>query len=198
MRVGAALVGSLVLSIGAPDAQRAQDHIEISSVRKPLPDGSATVTGTKIATAHLELTTYAGAAAVEPGGRFSLVLEITPRPGMHVYAPGASGYRIVSLAITDPPGIRALPLGYPESEIYYFEPLDERVPVYQKPFRLVQELELDADQRTGAADGSDGLAVRGTLEYQACDDSICYNPVSLPLTWMLELRPRASRPPVPR
>ena len=29
-------------------------------------------------------------------------------------------------------------MSYPESEPYVFKPLNERVPVYQKPFTLVQ------------------------------------------------------------
>ena len=42
------------------------------------------------------------------------------------------------------------------------------------------------------------LVLTGTLEYQACDDSICYNPTSIPLTWTLKFRPliteRPTRP----
>ena len=30
----------------------------------------------------------------------------------------------------------------PPSEIYHFKPLDERVEVYQKPFRLVQDVTI--------------------------------------------------------
>jgi len=28
----------------------------------------------------------------------------------------------------------------------------------------------------------------GSLEYQACDDKTCFNPVSLPLTWTMGLK----------
>lgn len=27
------------------------------------------------------------------------------------------------------------------------------------------------------------LTVHGRLDYQACDDKICYNPASIPLSW---------------
>jgi hypothetical protein len=54
---------------------------------------------------------------------------------MHVYAPGATGYRVIGLTIADQPFIRVTPATYPASEIYHFEPLDERVPVYTQPFR---------------------------------------------------------------
>jgi hypothetical protein len=34
---------------------------------------------------------------------------------------------------------RLLPIRYPDSEVYFFKPLNERVPVFQKRFRLVVE-----------------------------------------------------------
>ena len=40
-----------------------------------------------------------------------------------------------------------------------------------------------------ALSGKNELVITGTLEYQACDDKLCYNPVSLPLTWKLALTP---------
>ena len=86
--------------------------------------------------------------------------------------------------------MRILPLKYPKSEIYFFKPLNERVPVYQKPFRFVQELVLEGHPDAQAAlRGKDSLTLTGTLDYQACDDKVCFNPTSIPLTWTLSQRP---------
>jgi peroxiredoxin len=158
------------------------------------------VAGTKIATEHLEITTYPSDAAVAPGNRFSVALDITPRRGMHVYAPGAAGYRVIATTIAPQPFVRPLPLGYPASEIYHFKPLNERVPVYQKPFTLVQEIILEGDLKAQAAlRGKETLTINGTLEYQACDDKLCFNPVSVPLSWTVSLRSLVmQRPPVAR
>ena len=68
------------------------------------------VAGTKVSTAHLDVMTYASTAAIAPGDRFSLVLDIELHPKTHLYAPGARGYRTISLAIASNPQIRALPL----------------------------------------------------------------------------------------
>jgi hypothetical protein len=47
--------------------------------------------------------------------------------------------------------------------------------------------------------GKDSLTLTGTLEYQACDDKICFNPASVPLSWTLSLRPIVlERPALPR
>ena len=164
----------------------------VSAVLKRLGVGGEAVAGTRVSTAHLDLTTYASDPGVAPGNRFALVFEITPKPGMHVYAPGASSYQIVRGNIAPQPFVRTLAPQYPASEIYHFVPLDERVPVYMKPFTLVQEVVLDGGLAAQKAlRGQESLTINGTLDYQACDDTICYNPTSVPLSWTLQLRPLA-------
>ena len=54
---------------------------------------------------------------------------------------------MVSLAIIPQPIVRVLPIKYPASEIYSFRPFGERVPVYQRPFALVQEVILEETQK---------------------------------------------------
>ena len=126
-------------------------------------------------------------------------MNVDPHAGVHVYAPGASGYRVIGVTITPQPGIRVLPATYPKSEIYFFKPLNERVPVFQKPFTLVRELVLEGTSAAQAAlRGKESLTVEGSLDHQACDDKVCFNPVSVPLTWTMSLKAlvtdRAARP----
>ena len=156
------------------------------------------VQATQASTQHLDVTAYASDASVAPGARFSLVLDVTPKPGMHVYAPGATQYRVINLNIAPEPYLRTTPMQYPSSEIYHFVPLNERVPVYQKPFTLKVEVvrENTAEARKAMA-GMNELVINGTLEYQACDDKICYNPVSLPLSWKVGLIPNVPGAPAP-
>ena len=119
---------------------------------------------------------------------------------MHVYAPGAEakGYRVIGLNLAPTEHVRFEPVDFPASDIYYFEPLDEYVPVYQESFTMLQEIVVDASEETEAALAElEVLTLFGSLDYQACDDAICYNPVSVPLTFTLELdapdRQRANR-----
>jgi peroxiredoxin len=161
----------------------------VSNVLLRLGAGSAPVQATQASTDHLDLRTYPSDAAAALGTRFTLALDITPKRGMHVYAPGAKNYRVISLNIAPQPHVRTMPLRYPNSEIYHFVPLNERVPVFQKPFTLLMDVvpEATAEARKAFA-GRNELVVNGTLEYQACDDKICYNPVSLPLSWTVALQ----------
>lgn len=161
----------------------------VSSVMASLGDGMAPAEATKVSTAHLDLTTFASDTTISAGNRFSLIVDVSPHRGMHVYAPGASSYRVVSIAVTPQPFVQFSPVHYPASEIYFFKPLDERVPVYQKPFRLVQDVLLEGTAPAQAAlQGKESITLAGNLEYQACDDKACYNPVTVPLTWTISLR----------
>lgn len=150
----------------------------------------AAVTGTKISTAHLDIITYPSNPAIAVGDRFSVVLDIQPHSKIHVYAPGAKGYRVIAANIESDPQVRVLAPQYPASEDYFFKPLNEHVPVYQKPFRLVQELVIEGTPQAQAAlGGKDSVMVRGALQYQACDEKECFNPVAVPLSWTMTLRP---------
>jgi hypothetical protein len=152
---------------------------------------AAAQTPLKISTPHLDLTTYPSVTTVAPGMRFSVVVTATPHAHMHVYAPGASGYKVVGLKVTGTKYIRALPVRYPKSEIYEFKPLKEPVPAYQKPFTIVQQLTVDGTAATRRAlRATKSLTITGRFEYQACDDGICYNPTSVPLTWTVGIDER--------
>ena len=162
----------------------------VSNLLLKLGAKAAPVTATRISSAHVDVMTYPSDPAVAPGNRFSLVLEIKPGPGIHVYAPGAKGYRAIVLTILPQPNVRVQPVQYPASQIYFFKPLNERVPVFQRPFTLVQEVILEGTPQAQAAlRGKESLTLTGTLDYQACDDKQCFNPASVPLSWTLALRP---------
>ena len=131
---------------------------------------------TEVVTDHLRMR-YDPRVATAADGSISLAVEIVPRPRMHVYAPGKHEYRVITMKVSEPKGIQTRPIEYPPAEIYHFEPLDERIPVYQKPFTLKMGARIDA------AGGRPPLKVTGQLDYQACDDQVCFAPVSVPLTW---------------
>ena len=151
-------------------------------------------------TAHLTLTAYPSDPSVTVGTRFSIAIEIVPNPDLHVYAPGAEqmGYRVIGLTMAPVPHVRFEPVEFPASELYHFEPLDERVPVYQQPFMLLQEVVVSgAAEVEEALAELDALTLTGTLDYQACNDELCFDPVSVPLSFTLDLdaldRQRANR-----
>ena len=147
------------------------------------------VPATKISSAQIQITSYATDQTVALGTHFSLVLDIAPGPLMHVYAPGVVGYKPIVLTIQSQPGLLIRDAQYPKPEDYLFQPLNEHVAVYQRPFRVIQDVAVDASaQGELALKDASTLMIAGTLSYQACDDKICYAPQSTPLSWTVHLR----------
>ena len=141
-------------------------------------------------TAQLTFTAYPSNPTVTNGTRFSLAVDVAPNPDMHVYAPGAEamGYRVIGFNIAPSDYVRFEPVQFPESTIYHFEPLDEYVPVYQASFTLLQEAVVDASAEAEEAMAAlDAFTLSGSLDYQACDDAVCYPRASVPISFTLEL-----------
>jgi len=162
----------------------------VSNIRVRLNEPNTSVVATRIGSQQLDVITYPSDAAIAPGNRFSVVAQITPHKGVHVYAPGAKNYKVIDLKVLPAQYIRTLKPVYPRSEIYFFKPLNERVPTYQKPFTISQDVVLDGQASTRTAlNGKTSMTIGGALTYQACDERLCYDQVTLPLSWTVGLKP---------
>jgi DsbC/DsbD-like thiol-disulfide interchange protein len=127
--------------------------------------------------------TITPAPATATAGKATLMLDMAPNAGIHVYAPGAKDYIPVKITLKPQPGVKPGKLTYPKSEKMFFAPLNETVPVYQKPFRLAQDITL-----TNAAAPDGKVVVDGTLEFQACDDQVCFVPETVPVSWTVTVK----------
>jgi peroxiredoxin len=166
-----------------------QERNTVASILLKLGDPGHEIDAQRITTDHAEITTYVSDQVVAPGTLFSIVVNVTPRSGMHLYAPGNHGYKIIVLRLDAQPALLARPLQYPASEIYVFKPLNERVEVFQKPFRLIQDVALSASpEARKALSAAKTLSITGTLDYQACDDKVCFLSKSVPVTYTVSVR----------
>ncbi len=144
----------------------------------------------KVAGEQLTATVGVSDAVVSPGERVTLIVDITPKPKMHVYAPGQAGYIPLTLRLTASPDFRTDAPRFPASRNYYFAPLKETVKVFDRPLRVTTTvtIALTPDLRRRAS-AKESLVISGSLAYQACDDKVCYRQETLPLTWTLTLAP---------
>ena len=115
------------------------------------------------------------------GAKLALFVDVTPKPGIHVYAPGTENYIPITVKLKAQPEIKAGKVAYPKSETMTFA--DEKVPVFQKPFRLTQDVTLDKSAKAGST-----VTVSGIVNYQACDDRVCYAPESAPVSWTVTVK----------
>jgi len=115
------------------------------------------------------------------GAKLALFVDVTPKPGIHVYAPGTEFYIPITVKLNAQPEIKPGKIAYPKSEMLTL--LNEKVPVFQKPFRLTQDVTVDKSAKPGST-----VTVSGTVNYQACDDAVCYPPESAPVTWTVTVK----------
>jgi hypothetical protein len=87
---------------------------------------------------HATIVSSPRDVAGKAGTKLALFVDVTPKPGIHVYAPGANDYIPISVKLNAQPAIKAGKLAYPRSEIVSIA--DEKVPVFQQPFRLTQDV----------------------------------------------------------
>jgi Disulphide bond corrector protein DsbC/AhpC/TSA family len=145
---------------------------------------------TKMTAPRLALTTFSTDQVVAPGTHFSIVIDVTPGRRIHVYAPGVVGYKAIALRMTPQPGVVVREAHFPKPTDYFFQPLNEHVDVFDRPFRIIQDVMIDpARDAEAMLKDRTGLTIRATLDYQACNDTLCFNPQSIPMSWTIGLKP---------
>jgi Thiol:disulfide interchange protein DsbD, N-terminal/AhpC/TSA family len=140
---------------------------------------------------HLQLALEQSDRTGVPGTRITLAAEVRLPPEVHVYAPGAEGYKPIKLVIDPMREIELEPVVYPRSKILYLPAIKESVPVYEGTFRISQQVNVNTSSAFWGSLGKEGkmLAITGKLEYQACDKTVCFMPTSVPVKWQFHVFP---------
>jgi DsbC/DsbD-like thiol-disulfide interchange protein len=134
-------------------------------------------------TRHVAFTATLAPDIVTPGTKMSLAVDVRPKKGMHVYAPGTM-YRPIAIAIEPNSALQIHETVYPPATSYHFKPLNEDVLVFEKPFRLTLEITPGwTPLQREILRTQDRLTIKGQLTYQACDDKVCFLPASVPFEW---------------
>ena len=115
------------------------------------------------------------------GAKTVLFVDVTPKPGIHVYAPGNQDYIPITVKLSPQSAVKPGKLAYPKADIATIA--DEKVAVFEKPFRLTQDVTLDKSAKPGST-----VAVAGTVNFQACDDRVCYPPENASVSWSVSVK----------
>ena len=159
-----------------------------SATQPPVPRADPRVVSRS--TAHLTFTGTISPAAVSADARMSINFDVVPKKGMHVYAPGTH-YRSVAIRLETGSLLRVQGSVYPKPTRFLFKPLKEEVLVYDAPFRLALTVVAgDVEALRAQLRGRTQTTIKGTFDYQACDDSECYRPASVPFQWTLPVARR--------
>jgi hypothetical protein len=140
---------------------------------------------------HLEIRVQQSDRTGVPGSLITLITEVRLPREVHVYAPGAKGYKPIELSVDSKPGIELRAPIYPPSKVLFLSAINERVPVFEGTFRIRQDVRVSTVAEFSNSLGATGkeLAISGTLRYQACDSRTCFLPNAVPVQWRLKVLP---------
>lgn len=145
--------------------------------------------GRELTTKHLKLRTWVSNTKAYVGSRVTLGVDVDLPPGLHVYAPGVQpSYKPIDWKIQESSAWITLPGDYPKSRLLLLPAINEAVPVYEGKFRLTRELVIGQPRQIAPALTQDrDLKIQSWFYYQACDDKLCYAPVTVPLDYRLHI-----------
>ena len=147
---------------------------------------------------HVTLRLGQSDLVVGPGSRITVSVEVTLPKDLHVYAPGAQGYKPILLQLDSSSEFMPGPISYPKSQTLFLPAINEKMPVFSGTFRITQDVTISATPefiRALRANGEAGkpISVYGALHYQACDDKKCFLPETVSLSWLLTAMPPDSK-----
>jgi DsbC/DsbD-like thiol-disulfide interchange protein len=119
------------------------------------------------------------AKPAKAGASVTLAVRVSPRDGIHIYAPPQKDFKPIALSVDPAEGVRIAKPRFPPAVTRTFE--GEAVKVYDTPFTITVPVVL-----APAARGT--VTLTGAVSYQACDDLVCYRPVTVPVRWEVSVR----------
>jgi peroxiredoxin len=144
-----------------------------------------------VAAPHIQLAMGQSDRSGAPGSRITVAAEVKLPAGVHVYAPGAEGYRVTELRIQPTADYMLASSSYPKAKSLYLEAIQETVPVYEGNFRISQDVTVNFTREFMGSLGADGktMEIAGEFRYQACDARLCYLPEAIPVKWQVQVMP---------
>jgi thioredoxin:protein disulfide reductase len=139
-----------------------------------------------------EVTPIAATDAAHAGSTVRLGLRVSLPQGLHTQsdAPRDPGLIATVLTVDAPEGVDVEAIAYPPAQDLEQEGASEPLAVFEHEFVIGVRATIAAGRSPG------DLVIPGRLRYQACDDKLCYPPVTTDVEWRVPVVP-ASTPLAP-
>ena len=130
---------------------------------------------------------WAEAAAVaigEPvraGTTVKAVVQVRVAPGFHIQSDRPRDPSLIPLTLTieAPAGVKVEGLVFPPPKDFTLKGTDTPLAVFEGAFPIEARLAIAKDHPGGE------VTVPAQLRYQACDDTTCFRPMTIPVSWTL-------------
>ena len=146
---------------------------------------AAVPVGAQVRAFTAELSPIVESDGVRAGTTVRTALGVRLPEGLHVNSNQPRDPLLIPIVLTvdPPPGVSVLEIVYPEPTDLRQEGADQPLSVFERTFAIGVRLELAEDLAVGP------LVVPARLRYQACDETVCYRPLTVPVEWTLRVVP---------
>jgi thioredoxin:protein disulfide reductase len=129
------------------------------------------------------ITPFVEAVEVRPGTSTRVALRVSLPEGLHVQSdrPRDSSLIPTVLTVEPPQGVRVEQLVYPHPTDFAQQGQEQPLAVFEREFVLGAELAIGPDLPAG------DLVIPARLRYQACDDKVCFRPITATITWTVRV-----------
>lgn len=114
-----------------------------------------------------------------PGASVRAALKVTLAPGLHANSNKPRDPNLIPMVLTvaPPTGVIVEEVVYPVPTDLKQEGIDEPLSVFEREFAIGVVMKIAPGKPTG------DIVVPARLRYQACDDKLCYRPVTVETRW---------------
>jgi len=132
---------------------------------------------------YAEATPVPIGAPVKAGTTVRAVLQVKVAPGFHVQSDRPRDPSLIPLTLTidAPPGISLSGLVFPPSKDFTLKGSDQPLAVFEGAFSIEARLAVAKDHPAGE------ITVPARLRYQACDETVCFRPMTIATSWTLDI-----------
>ena len=130
---------------------------------------------------HAEAAAVAITDPAKPGATVGARVDVKVAPGFHIQSDKPRDPSLIALTLTidAPSGVTVGKLVFPPSKDFVLKGSDQPLAVFEGAFTIEAQLIVAKDHPAGE------VTVPARLRYQACDETTCFRPVTVPLSWTL-------------
>jgi cytochrome c biogenesis protein CcdA len=129
-------------------------------------------------------------APAAAGSVARVALRISLPEGFHVQSnqPRDPALIATMLGVDPPEGVKPLEVVFPNAIDFTQQGTPEPLAVFAREFVIGARFQIDPKQPPG------NLVIPGRLRYQACDDRVCFRPLTADVSWTVPIVPTTERP----
>ena len=126
--------------------------------------------------------------SVAAGETIRIAVDVKVPPGLHLQSDRPRDKTVIParLAIQTPAGLTFVDVAFPPSTTFRLIGFDEPLDVFEGTFAVGATVAVDKTHKPGS------VTLPGTFRYQACDDTTCFNPVTVQTSWTFDVLPAGS------